>query len=234
MSIHFSRELKRASRTFFPKQETKSARPRNSAGQQNLERAVMLRLRRILFEKPVRTERDFFEVREKAGAGIYPLMQEISRELNPVLQAGRELLAKLRGLERASAPNKSAAEFIAGLRMELESAISEEFIVNYEPGMPANVIRQIKAMHVRAERGIHHLEKDRLKSAGLVKYTVRLSEFRNSVTFSTSPQKKQAINHFAWMIEEYKISLFAPELKTAFPVSPKRLDEKIADIEMMV
>ena len=28
------------------------------------------------------------------------------------------------------------------------------------------------------------------------------------------------------MVEEYKVSLFAQELGTAFPVSPKRLDEQ--------
>jgi ATP-dependent helicase HrpA len=33
-----------------------------------------------------------------------------------------------------------------------------------------------------------------------------------------------------WMIEEYKVSLFAQELKTAVKVSPKRLDTLISQI----
>jgi hypothetical protein len=33
------------------------------------------------------------------------------------------------------------------------------------------------------------------------------------------------------MVEEFKVSLFAPELKTAFPISPKRLALKIKEIE---
>ena len=36
------------------------------------------------------------------------------------------------------------------------------------------------------------------------------------------------------MIEEFQVALFAPELKTAFPVSPKRLAEKIKEIEALV
>jgi ATP-dependent helicase HrpA len=32
------------------------------------------------------------------------------------------------------------------------------------------------------------------------------------------------------MIEEFKVSLFAQELGTASPISPKRLDEKLARI----
>jgi hypothetical protein len=35
-------------------------------------------------------------------------------------------------------------------------------------------------------------------------------------------------------VEEYKISVFAPEMKTAHPVSPKRLQEKIGEIERML
>jgi ATP-dependent helicase HrpA len=33
------------------------------------------------------------------------------------------------------------------------------------------------------------------------------------------------------MVEEYRVSLFAQGLKTPYPVSPKRLQEKIREIE---
>jgi hypothetical protein len=36
------------------------------------------------------------------------------------------------------------------------------------------------------------------------------------------------------MIEEFKISLFAPEIRTAFPISAVRLARKIKEIEAMV
>jgi ATP-dependent helicase HrpA len=35
------------------------------------------------------------------------------------------------------------------------------------------------------------------------------------------------------MIEEYKVSIFAQELKTAGPMSAKRLEEKMREIERM-
>jgi len=37
-----------------------------------------------------------------------------------------------------------------------------------------------------------------------------------------------------WMIEEYKVSLFAQELKTPFPISRKRLDARMEDILRML
>ena len=33
----------------------------------------------------------------------------------------------------------------------------------------------------------------------------------------------EQLTHYRWMLEEYRISLFAQELKTRFPVSDKRL-----------
>ncbi len=49
-----------------------------------------------------------------------------------------------------------------------------------------------------------------------------------------SGEKRQALEEFAWMIEEYKVSLFAQELKTAIPVSRKRIDARMGEIERML
>jgi len=36
------------------------------------------------------------------------------------------------------------------------------------------------------------------------------------------------------MIEEYKVSLFAQELKTAIPISRKRIEARMGEIERML
>jgi len=47
-------------------------------------------------------------------------------------------------------------------------------------------------------------------------------------------EKRQAVGELRRMIEEFKISLFAPEIKTAFPISAVRLARKIKEIEAIV
>jgi ATP-dependent helicase HrpA len=49
-----------------------------------------------------------------------------------------------------------------------------------------------------------------------------------------SPEKRAAVEELRWMVEEFKISLFAPEIKTAFPISAVRLAKKIKEIEGMI
>ncbi len=55
-----------------------------------------------------------------------------------------------------------------------------------------------------------------------------------SLTSDTSVEKRRAVEDLFWMIEEYKVSVFAQEIKTTAPVSPKRLEEKFGEIERMV
>jgi ATP-dependent helicase HrpA len=46
-----------------------------------------------------------------------------------------------------------------------------------------------------------------------------------------SPALRREIENLRWMIEEFKVSLFAQELGTAMPVSAKRLDQQLEIIQ---
>ena len=48
-----------------------------------------------------------------------------------------------------------------------------------------------------------------------------------------SGEKRAAVDELRWMIEEFKLALFAPEIKTAFPISAVRLARKIAEIDAL-
>ena len=56
----------------------------------------------------------------------------------------------------------------------------------------------------------------------------------DSLTPETTDAKRQMVEAFHWMIEEYRVSLFAQELGTAVPVSKKRLIRMIREIDRIV
>jgi ATP-dependent helicase HrpA len=58
-----------------------------------------------------------------------------------------------------------------------------------------------------------------------------IHRFKENVTVECPEETKALIEEFFWMIEEYKVSLFAQELKTPYPVSPKKLNQLIEAIE---
>jgi ATP-dependent helicase HrpA len=56
----------------------------------------------------------------------------------------------------------------------------------------------------------------------------------NTLSQHASAEKRNAVEEFFWMLEEFKVSVFAQELKTAFPVSKKRLQSRLKQIERMI
>jgi ATP-dependent helicase HrpA len=46
-----------------------------------------------------------------------------------------------------------------------------------------------------------------------------------------SEELAEAIDNFHWTVEEYRISLFAQQLKTRVPVSAKRLQKQWLEID---
>jgi ATP-dependent helicase HrpA len=46
-----------------------------------------------------------------------------------------------------------------------------------------------------------------------------------------SPEARRHLEELRWMLEEYKVSLFAQELGTAFPVSAKRLEQQLEKLK---
>jgi len=97
----------------------------------------------------------------------------------------------------------------------------------------SDIPRHLRAIVIRSERGIAHLEKDRAKADRLRPFDDKLEEMLKEAAPS-SKEKKRAVEEYAWMVEEYRISVFAPEIKTLGHVSPKKLKDKIADIEIMI
>lgn len=60
---------------------------------------------------------------------------------------------------------------------------------------------------------------------------VFFSALRDCLAHGIQPERQAKIEELFWMIEEYKVSLFAQELKTPYPVSPKKLAQLIKGID---
>ena len=61
-----------------------------------------------------------------------------------------------------------------------------------------------------------------------------LQEAADVLTPNATTEKRRAVEDYFWMLEEYKVSVFAQELKTAIPISAKRLLDKLKQIERMI
>lgn len=104
----------------------------------------------------------------------------------------------------------------------------------YETDRFSHLIRYIRAAEIRAQRAWLDFEKDQVKSRDIQALSDRYRQLQEGLSVHATHEKKQLFEDLFWMIEEYKVSIYAQELKTAFPVSRKRIVQMFEKIDRMV
>ena len=201
-------------------------------GVKHIEQALYRKVMRLLFGRDIRKREAFDDYAKTGRQVLFPRAQELLRGIIPVIRAGGNADRTLRRLEFGNRSNRAAQDFIVALRTDLRCLLPEDFVELYDDERLKDVPRYLQALEIRAERGITHLDKDAAKAAKVGPFMGKLEEMSGQVP-SPSIERQQALEEYRWLVEEYKISVFAPEMKTARPVSPKRLQEKIWEIERM-
>ena len=227
--IRFRKEMKFLKNSLTLPQEIKKE-ANYCGGAKQIENALYRKIVRAIFERNIRKREEFLEYAKSAGRNTLSEGQKLLQLVIPAVKMRVEVGETLYRLERANIANKSANDFIADLRKDIDRLMPENFVELYESERLSDIPRHLRAIMIRAERGMAHLEKDKIKADRLKPFADRLEEMLKEVS-SSSEEKKRAVEEYVWMVEEYRISVFAPEIKTRDSVSPKKLKEKIADIE---
>ena len=203
-------------------------------GLQALEEAFFQALMKSLFHKNLRTPEAF----EAHAEAVRPVLFEKGKAMRDrvikVLDAYHKTRTTIHTLERANASNRSVLDVCARIRLDLDRLVPSDFLDVYTVDRLSQLPRYLKAMQLRAERGANDPEKDRSKAGQADGFIKDLHHTIETLSAHASKEKREACEAYRWMIEEFKVSLFAQELKTAFPVSSKRLEKKRKEIERMV
>ena len=108
-----------------------------------------------------------------------------------------------------------------GLARDLAALLPADFLRATPYPQLAHFPRYLRAMKQRAERARKNPAKDAERSAQLARY-------------AAAAEKLRAIEGgeaFRWLVEEFRVSLFAQELGTAEPVSAVKLDRALAALQ---
>ncbi len=152
----------------------------------------------------------------------------------PVLEAYYKTISAVYDLEKSGRINDEALSFLSRLKEELASLVPENFMALYGSMRFVHLVRYMKAIEIRAQRALVNFEKDRAKVKEINVFTKSLDKMLKGLSPMVSAEKKEAVEEYFWLIEEYKVSVFAQELKTSIRVSKKRLEENLKKIKRMV
>ncbi|MBV8757453.1 MAG: DUF3418 domain-containing protein, partial [Deltaproteobacteria bacterium] len=166
-------------------------------------------------------DRRTFEHRLAAGrtrlpetlATIGRLAMDLSVEHTRALAALKPLVGKP-GLAKAVADD---------VQSQLRRLITPEMWRAHSLPRLQHVLRYLKAITVRLQRQAVDPPKDQQKAAAVAPlwqaFLAREAELR------AKGRTRDELDEFAWLLEELRVSIFAPELKTSVPVSPARAQE---------
>lgn len=163
---------------------------------------------------------------------IYPLSKS---EFEEVVQQGRErlpghlpkfidLTGQVLGLRQQILLHKKP---YPGMIEDLNQLLPKRFLELIPWEQLRHVPRYLKAMLMRAERWSVNPVKDQEKARQIVPYVQLLKQL--SAQKNLPATVTATVTEFRWLIEELKVSLYAQELGTAVPVSPKRVERFIEE-----
>ncbi len=229
LALQCARDLKFLRRSLTLPEELHPA-ARRLGGARRLEDAMVARVIQDLWAVDLRTEKAFNDHAAACAPKILEAGRELLYAVIPVIQAHA---AASREMEALSGAKGLLASIHGRLEEDMSHLVPHNFIGLYDRPRLAHVARYLRGLALRARRAIVDPEKDRAKSQDPQAYADRLRGLLQTLSPESTAEKRQALEELVWMIEEYKVSIFAQELKTAGPMSPKRLEEKIREIERM-
>ena len=202
-------------------------------GAKVIENAILERLLKEIFQKNIRTPEAFHAYADSVRVDMFEKGKELRDHVITIAEEYWRTAMRLQSTEASNKSNSAVLDLCNALQKELDSLVPQNFLDFYPVERLPHLPRYLKAIRIRAERGSNDPAKDSAKMNRARPFVQAFDKMLASLTRHSSTEKRLAIEDFRWALEEFKVSLFAQNLKTAFPVSEKRLEKRIEEIKRM-
>jgi ATP-dependent helicase HrpA len=165
-----------------------------------------------------RTNADFMNLKQRARTRLPAVVDATARLATSIAQEYQALTQKLNALPGNMARVKKEVE------EQLALLLPKRFFSLTPWERLQHIPRYLKALKLRLNKYPNSVERD-TRSAQTVQVIWQRWQDKVSHLRKANAEVSVALEDYRWLIEELRVSLFAQELKTPFPVSAKRLDK---------
>jgi ATP-dependent helicase HrpA len=219
----------------------------------DLQESAFAHIRRLVMPKaplPALTKAAFDTAVEQTREQLRGAVQRLAERLGPILQLRQQIVERLGGAippslvkapiksldaltlfsAKPAAPKATTTAATNPLANELFALLPPRFLETIPSERLPQLPRYLKALLLRIERAAGNPPKEQERANQVAPYVAARKQL--AATPPKSDEGRALAEEFRWMVEEFKVSLFAQELGTAQPVSPKRLDEHLERLRM--
>jgi ATP-dependent helicase HrpA len=177
-------------------------------------------LTRLFLAEPLPHDRASFESRLEEGRGrLMEVAEQAARAVHGALMEWKALWPLLQ--TAASEPRRAA---LADLRAQVEWLMQPGFVARTPDPWLSRIAVYLKGARLRLEKLSGRLARDAQWQASVSHWMKRWADLPPT----TDPERLARRETLRWLIEEYRLSLFAQELGTVTRVSERRLEEMLS------
>ncbi|NIC41770.1 ATP-dependent RNA helicase HrpA [Aquabacterium sp. A08] len=184
------------------------------------EQIIGVAMERAFLAEPLPAHEADFKRRLDEGRGRLTLIaQEVARLCGTVLQEHAAAARKLKD-------TRQAPDAVADASQQLQRLVGKRFLAETPWSALQHLPRYLKAIVLRLDKHRSDPARDTTRMA-----EVKAQEQRYwRLLAERKGVRNERMDEFRWLLEEFRVSLFAQELRTPQPVSAKRLDKVWAQI----
>ncbi len=168
----------------------------------------------------IRSEARFATVVDAVRGALPTEALDVLTRVERVLAAAYEVEGRLRGT--TSLPLLPS---LTDVQAQLDRLVRARFVTDAGADRLPDLLRYVQAMGVRLDRLPDDPARDRTAMAQVEMATQELDDALARVPTGRAPSPQ--LLEVRWMVEELRVSLFAPTMRTAYPVSLKRIHRAI-------
>jgi len=176
---------------------------------------IAVAMDRAFLQDPLPTTEGAFKQRVQEGRGRLTLIaNEVARMAGAILQEYAAAQRKIKDTKNAPEATRDAGE-------QLQKLMPRNFIAQAPWAQLQHYARYLKAIGVRLDK----YRADPARDAAKLKELQPLEQRYGRLLAERKGQQDARLQEYRWMLEELRVSFFAQELRTPYPVSTKRLDK---------
>ncbi len=160
-------------------------------------------------------QQEFLQLRDAVRAELGDTVLSVALQVEQILTIGHDISKKLRGRM-----DLALAYANADIKQQLDALLFKGFVSEFGAGRLDDIKRYLLALQKRLEKLPVDPQRDRLQMHEYQKaadaYQQLLGKFAGKVV-------PEPVREIRWMLEELKVSLFAQQLGTPYPISSKRI-----------
>ncbi|QFG26315.1 ATP-dependent RNA helicase HrpA [Actinomadura sp. WMMB 499] len=172
---------------------------------------------------PAWDEDGFRALYDRVRADLHDATARIVAQVERILAEAHEADRRIRGTKSIT-----LVPALADARGHLESLVRPGFVTATGWQRLPDLARYLRAVQVRLDKLPENPNRDRLL-AGQVE-ALREEYRRTLQRLPPARREDEPVLHVRWMIEEFRVSLFAQQLGTRYPVSDKRIRKAMAQL----